>query len=84
MMKKTVIGTVFMLSGLITVVSLIITAALYAPKLTEWRGPKLWFAIFGASDLNQGLFIGVPFVIGLMIFIIGAVMLLVEYFNDKK
>jgi len=82
--KKTIIGSVFMFSGILITLSLIITAALYVPKITEWRGSRLWFAIFGASDLGsttESLTLGVPFVIGLLLFGMGLLILLKEYFD---
>jgi hypothetical protein len=86
-MKRTIIGSVLLISGLLITLSLIITATLYVPKITEWRGSKLWFAIFGASDLGstvQSLTVGVPFMIGLLLFIVGLLILIIEYFNKNS
>lgn len=54
-MKRIVIGSVLMITGVIITLSLIITATFYVPKITEWRGSKLWFAIFGAKDLGNAV-----------------------------
>ncbi|MFZ5989307.1 MAG: hypothetical protein ACOYWZ_19605 [Bacillota bacterium] len=37
-MKRTVIGGIIMLSGVLITLSIIITAALYAPNITTWSG----------------------------------------------
>lgn len=87
-MKKTVIGSVFMLSGIIVTISVIITAALYVPSITAWSGSKLWYAIFGAkqygNEVVQSLFLGAPFVIGIILAIIGLIMLVVEYCSKEN
>lgn len=86
-MKRTVIGSVLFITGTIINLSLIITATFYVPKITQWRGSKLWFAIFGAKDLGSGvqsLSVGLPFKIGLLLFIIGFIILVIEYFSVKK
>lgn len=86
-MKRTIIGTVLMITGAIISLSLIIIATFCVPNITEWRGSKLWFAIFGAKDLGatvQSLSVGVPFLVGLILFIIGLIILTIEYFSVKK
>ncbi len=84
-MKKIIIGSVFTLSGIIVVVGIIMAAAWFAPSITSWSGSKLWFAIFGApqygSDVVQSLFLGVPFVAGVVLAGAGLLILLVEYFR---
>lgn len=85
-MKRTVIGSIFMTIGAIITLSLIIIAAHYVPVITEWRGSKIWFVIFGAKDLGsmaQSLFVGIPFTIGLILFAVGLIILIVEYFNKN-
>lgn len=42
-MRKVMIGSVIMFSGVITTVSLIIAAALYASNINSWQGTKLWY-----------------------------------------
>lgn len=86
-MKRTIIGSTFMLSGVIITVGLIITAGLYVPSITQWSGSKLWYAIFGAkqygSEVVQSLFLGGPFIVGVILSIIGFIILAIEYFNKK-
>ena len=84
-MKKTIIGGIIMLSGILSTLSIILVAAIYAPSITSWSGSKLWFAIFGAkkygNEVIQSLFLGTPFVIGVILVIIGLIILVKEYFN---
>ncbi|WP_105620086.1 hypothetical protein [Vallitalea okinawensis] len=88
-MKKTIIGSVIMLSGIIIDMTILIAASLYIPNITSWSGSsKLWFVIFGAkqygSEVVQSLFLGFPFIIGIMLTIIGLIILVVEYFDKEK
>jgi hypothetical protein len=87
MMKKTVIGGIFLLSGVLTTMSIIISAAIYAPHITSWSGSKLWFAIFGAkqygSEVIQSLFLGTPFIFGIVLAILGLIILGKEYFCQE-
>lgn len=87
-MKKTMIGSVFMLSGIIITMSIIIAAAVYVPSITSWSGSKLWYAIFGekpyGSVVGQSLLLGFPFVIGFILGITGLVILLLQYSNKKN
>jgi ABC-type Fe3+ transport system permease subunit len=84
-MKRTIIGGIIMLSGVFTVLSLILAATIYVPSITSWSGSRLWFAIFGAkqygSEVVQSLFLGVPFVIGVVLTGIGLAILVKEYFT---
>jgi len=77
-----------MLSGLIITMSIIISVASYLPNITAWSGSKLWYAIFGAKqyggEVVQSLFLGAPFVIGIMLTVIGLIILAVEYFNKEN
>lgn len=86
-MKRTIIGSVLMITGAIISLSLIIIATFYVSNITEWRGSKLWLAIYGAKDLGttvQSLSVGIPFTVGLILFIIGLIILTIEYFSVKK
>jgi len=69
-MKRVYIGGIIALTGVITSLSMIIAAAIYAPHITAWSGSKLWFAIFGAkqygNEVVQSLFLGVPFRSGVL------------------
>ena len=85
-MKRTIIGGIIMFSGVLTTLSIIIAAAIYVPSIKSWSGSKLWFAIFGAkqygNEVVQSLFLGVPFVIGLVLAVIGLIILVKEYLKN--
>ncbi len=88
-MKRTLIGGVIMLSGILVTISIIISAAVYTPYITSWPGnSKFWFAIFGAkkygNKIVQSLFLGWPFVIGIVLVVIGLLILIKEYFTPDK
>jgi hypothetical protein len=87
-MKKTIIGSVFMLSGVIITMSIIIAGVIYIPNVTEWSGSKLWYVIFGSeqSVMNgaKSLSLGIPFVTGIVITTIGLVILVNEFFFHEK
>jgi len=81
-MKRIIIGSVLMITGTIIDLSIIIVASFYLLGMKEWDGLHLWSAIFG-SQISLSL--GVPFIIGLILFIIGLIILAQEYLNtDKK
>lgn len=86
-MKRTIIGSVFMLSGVIVAMSIIIAAALYLPSISSWSGTKLWYTIFGAKqygdEVAQSLSLGFPFIIGIILGVIGLVILSAEYFKEE-
>jgi len=86
-MKKTAIGGILMLSGILTTIGIILAAAIYAPSITSWSGSKLWFAIFGArkygTEVINSLFLGTPFIIGIILSIIGLTILGKEYFGKE-
>ncbi|CAM4028558.1 hypothetical protein [Lederbergia lenta] len=87
-MKRTVIGGFIMLGGLFTTLTIILAAAIYVPNITGWSGKsKLWFAIFGekqyGDDVVESLFLGFPFIVGLLFVIFGLVILGIEYFNKS-
>jgi hypothetical protein len=86
-MKRTVIGGFIMLGGLLTTLTIIVVAATYIPSMTSWSGSQLWYAIFGGKqyggDVVQSLFLGLPFVVGLLMSILGLVILVMEYFNKS-
>lgn len=87
-MKKTIIGSVFMLSGVIISMSIILAAAVCLPSITSWCGSKLWYAIFGAkhygNEVAQSLNLGFPFIIGILLSIIGLIILGKEYYYANK
>ncbi|MEK4509735.1 hypothetical protein EJP82_27690 [Paenibacillus anaericanus] len=82
-MKKTIIGITFIAIGTAICLRIITLASELFPTVDVWRGTKLWFAIFGAMDLSneQSLFLGAPFVLGVILFFLGLLILIVEYFN---
>ena len=87
-MKRTIIGGIIMLSGVFTTLTIIISATLYAPSVTSYSGSKLWFIIFGAKQYGneavQSLFLGFPFVVGIVLTITGLAILAKEYFLSEK
>lgn len=86
-MKRTVIGGFIMLGGVFTTLTIIWMAITYMPSMTSWVGPQLWYAIFGGTSYGfeavQSLFLGFPFVVGLMLTILGLVILGKEYFDKS-
>lgn len=87
-MKKAIIGSVFMLSGVIISMSIIIAAAVYLPSITSWSGSKLWYVIFGAehyrNEVNQSLNLGYLFLIGILLAVAGLIILGKEYYYANK
>ncbi|OAB26807.1 hypothetical protein PMSD_24735 [Paenibacillus macquariensis subsp. defensor] len=85
-MKKVIIGGIFMFTGSLISLAILLAAALYVPIITSWNGgSKLWFAIFGAkqygNEVVQSLFLGFPFIVGVILFVLGLIVLVSEYFN---
>ncbi|MDW0115924.1 hypothetical protein QTL97_03075 [Sporosarcina thermotolerans] len=84
-MKRTVIGGFIMIGGLFTTLTIILVAMTYIPSMTSWSGSKLWYAIFGGKQYGietvQSLFLGFPFVVGLLFTILGLAILIKEYFD---
>lgn len=81
-MKRIIIGGILMLGGLLTTLTIIMAAAIYTPSVTQWSGQsKFWFAIFGAKQYGggQSLYLGFPFVIGVLLTIVGIIILGREY-----
>ncbi|WP_042351401.1 hypothetical protein [Bacillus massiliigorillae] len=88
-MKRIFIGVVIMLSGLLVTLSIIIVGAVYATHINAWSGKsKLWFAIFGekqyGDEVVDSLFLGFPFVIGVIFFLLGFIILVYEYYKTFK
>jgi hypothetical protein len=89
-MKRTVIGGFIMIGGLFTTLTIILMAMMYMPSMTSWTGSQLWYAIFGEKQYHgfgheavQSLFLGIPFVVGLLLTILGLVILAMEYFDKS-
>ncbi|MEK4438963.1 hypothetical protein [Paenibacillus sp. FSL K6-2862] len=83
-MKKVIIGGILMLTGSLISLGIILAAALYVPSITAWSGSRLWYAIFGTKqygdEVVQSLSLGFPFSVGVILFIIGLIVLVREYF----
>ncbi|MED4018756.1 hypothetical protein ACWE42_17700 [Sutcliffiella cohnii] len=85
-MKRTIIGGFIMLAGLLTTLTIILSGAIYATHITAWSGKsKLWHAIFGAKqygdEVVQSLFLGFPFMLGVIFTLTGLVILGIEYYK---
>ena len=85
-MKRTAIGGFIMLAGLLTTLTIILSGSIYATHITAWSGKsKLWHAIFGAKqygdEVVQSLFLGFPFVLGVIFTLLGLVILGNEYYK---
>ncbi|WP_186579715.1 hypothetical protein [Aquibacillus kalidii] len=85
-MKRTIIGGFIMLGGLLTTLTIILSGTIYAPHITEWSGKsKLWHAIFGAKQYGdeavQSLFLGFPFILGVVVTLLGLIILGIEYYK---
>jgi hypothetical protein len=83
-MKKTIIGGILVLTGTLISLCMITAAALVFPSITSWSGSnKFWFIIFGAkqygNEVSHSLFLGFPFVVGIILFLIGLIVLGIEY-----
>jgi hypothetical protein len=86
-MNRIIIGGFVMLGGLMVTLTIILSGAIYAPSITEWSGKsKLWFAIFGdqqyGNESVQSLFLGFPFVVGILFTISGLVIIGYEYYKS--
>ena len=86
-MKRTVIGGFIMFGGLFITLTIIVVATLYLPNMSSWSGSQLWYAIFGGkqfgNEVVQSLFLGFPFVIGVLLTFLGLVILVMEYLEKS-
>jgi hypothetical protein len=76
-MKQIVIGGFIMLAGLFITFMIILAATIYMPTINSWNGSKLSYAIF------ESLSLGFPFVIGILLSILGFLILIFTYFNTS-
>jgi len=90
-MKRTVIGIALLISGIMTTSLLVLSAMQYLPHLGAWSRSypsRLFFLIFeGQSrfgDTADGLALGVPFVFGIVLIVLGLIILAVEYFKKDN
>ena len=84
-MKKTIIGSTLLISGVYIVVTIIQSALIYLPNQNSWLptySSKLWSIIFGTLDVGQNL--GFVFYFGIALIIIGLIILGFEYFEKEK
>lgn len=89
-MKKIATGICFLVSGLITDLALVFAAVSFLPQQNAWDTAypsKLMFLIFaGTSRFNDGadgLGLGLFFSFGVLLIIMGAAILLREFFFDR-
>ncbi|WP_430787171.1 hypothetical protein VBD025_15740 [Virgibacillus flavescens] len=85
-MKRIIIGGFIMLGGLSITLTIILSGSIYATQITSWSGKsKLWHAIFGAEqygdEVVQSLFLGFPFVLGVILSLLGLIILGMEYYK---
>ncbi|MBN8210010.1 hypothetical protein JI666_14740 [Bacillus sp. NTK071] len=82
-MKRIVIGGFIMLGGLLVTLTIILSGAIYATQITASGESKLWHAIFGAKqygdEVVQSLFLGLPFILGLIFSLLDLIILGIEY-----
>lgn len=94
-MKKVLIGSVLLITGILDIVAIIIAAAVSLTAMQEWSyeyPSRLWFLIFaGKPQMHNGFFEGVGglglgffFICGVLLLILGLIILAVEYFNSSK
>lgn len=87
-MKKVLIGVCLLIGGIIETVSIIFIASLSLASTTSWDTSypsKLFFLIFaGCSEFHDGtdgLELGVFFIFGVALVILGLIVLGIEYFK---
>lgn len=90
-MKKTIIGSVLLIAGVVQNIGIILSAALTMPYFTEWSTAypsRLWFLIFaGKSKFNdgaEGLGLGILFVLSIILMSIGLTILICELVAEIK
>ncbi|MCL2566134.1 MAG: hypothetical protein FWE24_10095 [Defluviitaleaceae bacterium] len=90
-MKKTIIGIALLVSGIITISLLILSAMQYLPHMTVWSNnypSRLFFLIFAGQsrfgDGASGLALGLPFVFGIVLIVLGLIILTIEYFKKDN
>jgi len=82
------IGGFTFIGGLLISLTIILSSAIYSTSVTSWSGRKLWYVIFGAKQYGDeavdALFLGIPFVIGIIMTLIGLYILGNEYYKLYK
>lgn len=89
-MKKTLIGSVLLFAGVLQTIGVLISSVIYLPHLSAWSTSypsKLLFAIMaGKSRFNDGangLGLGLFFVFGIALTLLGLGILLYEFFKKE-
>ena len=89
-MKKTVIGIATFFGGIGICLSIVSAAIGYLPFLEAWSGSyssKLFFLIFSGlshfDDGADGLGLGIFFIFGVTLMLLGLAVLAIEYFKKK-
>jgi hypothetical protein len=84
--KKTVIGAVILIAGVLQTMGIIISGVVYLPHLTTWLTSypsKLLFLILaGRSQFNDGadgLGLSIFFILGIIMTFLGLTILIYEY-----
>ena len=75
-MKKAIIGSAFLLSGILVSMSILITAVMLEETVGSWNDSRLLTTI-SVKELT------LPFVIGIILSAIGLAILVMELFSDK-
>jgi len=90
-MRKTIIGAVLLIAGVLQTIGIILCGVIYLPHQNEWLSTypsKLWFLIMaGKSKFStgaDGLGLGILFIFGIIMLLIGFCMLISEYIKDWK
>ena len=90
-MKRVLIGISLSVMGIIITLGVMLCAAICLPSTTAWNTSypsKLFFLIFAGqspfADGANGLGLGIFFVFGIVLTLIGLVMLLIEYFRKES
>jgi len=75
--KKTIIGSVFMLSGILATMCVIISASTLFSTVRSWNDSRLLKVI----SVNE---LGLPFAVGIKLSFIGVIMLTLEYSSKNN
>ncbi len=75
-MKKAIIGSTFLLSGVLITLSILIIGVVLVPTVGSWNGSRLLTTI-AEKELS------LPFVIGIIFCMIGLFLFIVSLFFDR-
>lgn len=85
-MKRTVIGTVILLAGVLQTMGIIISGVIYLPHLTalytSYPSKLLFVILAGKSQFDDGadgLGLSIFFILGIIMMIFGLIILIYEY-----